>query len=452
MAASAPTPLRPAPVRPQKTGAEIALADTFSAVRAALPGGPEVAARRSAAFDTFADAGLPHRRVESWRYTDLRALMRDAKPLAAPPDAEAKAAAAGAGALLAGVGARRLVIVNGAFVPELSDLAALEPGLSIRAMAEALATGDALVAGQLGQTIASDDAVLAINTALMGDGVVIHVAPGATIARPVELVFVTTGAEAVATFTRSLVVVEDGASATFIETHEGPAGVAYQVNTALEMVVGADAQVERIKVTAEGADAVHLATLLARVDARARFSNTFFTTGGAVVRNQLLIHLAGEGINAHMGGVSLLGGKQHADTMLSVDHAGPACESRESFRAVLDGSSQDIFQGKIAVRQAAQKTDARMLSRALLLTPTAEACNKPELEIFADDVQCGHGCTTGTLDQQLKFYLMARGIPAKTAEALLIQAFVGEVVDAIGNEAVREALTQATQSWLMGRE
>ncbi|MDI4665762.1 Fe-S cluster assembly protein SufD [Xanthobacter autotrophicus] len=440
-----------AQIRPMKTSAELALAETFAAARAILPGGPDVAAQRAAAFGTFADAGLPHRRVEAWRYTDLRALMREARPLAAPPDADAKARAAAAGAMLAGLGFRRLVLVNGAFVPELSDLADLEAGLSIRSMAEALATGDALTA-RLGQTVASSDAVLALNTALMGDGVVLHVAAGTAIERPVELVFVTTEAAPVSMFTRSLAVVEEGASLTLIESHEGPSGVAYQVNTALELVVGAGAKVERVKITAEGADAVHLATVLARVDATATFANTFFTTGGLVVRNQLLAHLAGEAIQARMNGVSLLSGKQHADTLLSVDHAAPAGESRESFRAVLDGAAQDIFQGKIAVRQAAQKTDARMLSRALLLTETAEACAKPELEIFADDVQCGHGCTTGTLDQQLKFYLMSRGIPAKEAEALLIQAFVGEVIDAIGNEGVRTALADATQAWLLGRE
>lgn len=441
-----------ADVRPMKTSAELALAETFASVRAALPGGPEVASKRAAAFDSFAVAGLPHRRVESWRYTDLRTLMRDAKPLAAPPDADAKARAAAGGAMLAGLGYRRLFIVNGAFAPDLSDLAAPEAGLTIRSMADALTSGDAFASSHLGKTVASADPVLALNTALMGDGVVVHVAAGAAIARPIELVFVTTETTPVAMFTRSLVVVDEGASMVLVESHEGPAGVAYQVNTTLELVVGAGANLERVKITNEGNDAVHLATLLARVDANATFANTFFTTGGAVVRNQLLLHLAGEAIKAHMGGVSLLGGKQHADTLLSVDHAGPAGESRESFRAVLDGSSQDIFQGKIAVRQAAQKTDARMLSRALLLTETAEACNKPELEIFADDVQCGHGCTTGTLDQQLKFYLMARGIPAKEAEALLIQAFVGEVLDAIGPEGVRSALTDATQAWLLGRE
>ena len=292
-----------AQIRPMKTSAELALAETFAAARAALPGGPDVAAQRAAAFGTFADAGLPHRRVEAWRYTDLRALMREARPLAAPPDAEAKSRAATAGAMLAGLGFRRLVLVNGALVPELSDLAGLEAGLSIRSMADALTTGDTLTA-QLGQTVASSDAVLALNTALMGDGVVLHVAAGAVIERPVELVFVTTETTPVSMFTRSIVVVEEGASLTLIESHEGPSGVAYQVNTALDLVVGAGATVERVKITAEGSDAVHLATVLARVDATATFANTFFTTGGLVVRNQLLAHLAGEAIHARMNGVS----------------------------------------------------------------------------------------------------------------------------------------------------
>lgn len=147
----------------------------------------------------------------------------------------------------------------------------------------------------------------------------------------------------------------------------------------------------------------------------------------------------------------MLSNQQHSDTSLAVEHLAPNCESRENFRAVLDGRARDVFQGRIAVRREAQKTDARMMTRALLLSDTAEADNKPELEIFADDVQCAHGCTTGNLDEQVKFYLMARGIPEKEAEALLIQAFVGEVLDTIENEGVRDALIEATRVWLKDR-
>lgn len=439
-----------AAVHLMKTPAEQSLAETFAAAEVRLPGTPAVAAGRAAAFARFAARGLPHRRVEAWRYTDLRTLMREAAPLAAPPDAAACARAADKGALFAAVPARRLYVVNGVFVPELSDLAP-EPGLAIGSMAAALAQGDPLVTAHLGQVVPSDDAVLALNTALMGDGVVIHVARGTALARPIHIVHVADLAAPAALVVRSLLVAEEEASVSLIETHEGPADIAYQVNGALEIVVGDGAKVARVKVTAEGSGAQHLASLNVRVGTQAAFSEAGFVLGGALVRNQLAIRLDGADTVAHVCGASLLSGRQHADTTLAMEHAAPRCESREAFRAVLDGAARDVFQGRIAVRQAAQKTDARMMSRALLLSDTAEANAKPELEIFADDVQCGHGCTAGALDANQKFYLMARGIPEKEAEALLIEAFVGEVVDQIEDEAVRDALMGAIRAFLLAR-
>ncbi|MFG1403488.1 Fe-S cluster assembly protein SufD [Xanthobacter sediminis] len=440
-----------AEVRLMKTAAELALADAFAAVKSTLPGDATVAARRTAAFETFASTGLPHRRVESWHYTDLRALVREAPPLAPAPAAEALARAVAACPMLAGIDARRLYVVDGAFAPDISDLAGLEPGLSVTSLATALAAGGELVS-QIGRTVPSDDAALALNTAFMGDGLVIALADGASLSRPLHLVFVTSGTAPTATFTRSLVVMGKGSSALVIESHEGPQGAAYQVNTALEAVVGEGASLERLKITAEGAEALHISTLLARVAGGAKLANANFTVGGAIIRNQMMVQLDGEQIDASLSGVSLLAGKQHADTTLVVEHNAPNGQSREQFRAVVDESARDIFQGRISVRPGAQKTDARMMSRALLLSDTAESDNKPELEIFADDVQCGHGCTTGSLDQQLKFYMMARGIPEKEVEALLIQAFVGEVIDAIGHEGVRAALTDATRNWLIERK
>ncbi len=216
----------------------------------------------------------------------------------------------------------------------------------------------------------------------------------------------------------------------------------------LQLVVGDEAQVDHVKVIREGNAAIHVSTLLANDGARAEFNECGFTTGGAVVRNQQFVLLAGEGTVANLRGLSLLADKQHADTTLAVDHATPGGQSREVFKAVVDDEARAVFQGKITVRQQAQKTDAKMMTRALLLSDNAEADGKPELEIFADDVQCGHGSTTGTLDDQLKFYLMARGIPEKEAAALLIQAFAAEVVETIGHEGVRDALMSAIAGWL----
>lgn len=434
-----------AEVRAIKTPAEQGLSTAYAGARATLPGNGAVAALREDAFRTFEARGLPHRRVEEWKYTDLRALMRDAYPLAGAPDAAAKARAKSAGNVFAGIDCRRLVFVDGAFVPELSDLAE-ETGLTIGSMADALSNGDPLVAAHVGKTFATDDVAVALNTALMGDGAVIRIAAGTALKRPIHLAFAEGHDKPSSAFIRSLVVIEKGAKATIIESHEG--GVS-QINTALELVVGDDTQVDYVKLT--HSRALHVASLLASIGARAIFNSFAFTGDATLVRNQNFIRLAGEGTHAAMRGVSLLRGKDHVDTTLLIEHAAPRCESREQFKSVLDGESHGVFQGKIVVNPHAQKTDAKMLTRALLLSDTAEADNKPELEIFADDVVCGHGATAGALDPGLKFYLMSRGIPEKESEALLIEAFIGETIDEIAHEGIRDALKFAALKWLGAR-
>jgi len=441
-----------AEVRPLKTAAESALAASFATAKGALPGGMAVAALREEAFHRFERAGLPSRRVEDWKYTDLRAAMRDALPLAAVPGATAKARMAGAGTLVAELEARRIVFVDGAFVAELSDLADLEPGLTIGSMAAALAAGDPLIAAHLGKVAPSDDVAVALNTAFMGDGALIAIAAGATLSRPIHLVFGNWGERPAAVFPRSLIVVDEGARAMVVESHEGAAESADQVNAVLELVVGDQAHVDHVKLTGAGAGAVHVWTMMARVGARARFNAFLFTTGAAVVRNQMFVRFEGEDTVAAMRGATLLRGTQHADVTLFAEHAAPACTSREMFKSVLDDSGHAVFQGKIIVRRRAQKTDARMATHALLLTDNAEADNKPELEIYADDVQCGHGATAGALDQDLLFYLKARGIPDKEAETLLIQAFVGEVVEGIEHAGLRDALMDQVTAWLRARK
>ncbi len=439
-----------ADVKVMKTAAETALADTFTQARPLLPGGTAIAAQRAAAFNLFAKEGLPHRRVEDWKYTDLRALMREAKPLASPPDAQAKARAKSAGALLADVECRRLLFVDGAFVPELSDMAALEGGLTVGSLADALAGNDPALAAHLGKLAPSSDVAVALNTALMGDGAVIRIEAGCTIERPLHLIFVASEKPA-AIFVRSLVVVERGARVMLIESHEGPAGSDYQVNAALELFVGDEAHVDHVKIICEGSDALHVSTLAAAVGSRARFNTFTFTAGGAVVRNQLFLKFDGEETVANIRGATLIRGRQHADTTLVVNHIARGCQSREVFKSVLDDEAHGVFQGRIIVRPGAQQTDAKMMTRALLLSERAEADNKPELEIFADDVQCGHGATAGALDEELKFYLMARGIPAAEAEALLIQAFLGEAVEGIEHAGLREALMDHVVAWLKAR-
>ena len=437
-----------AEIRPVKTAAEIGLANLFAATRESLPGGRNIEKVRRGAFERFVAQGLPHSRVEAWKYTDLRRLVRDAKPLAPRPDAIPKEAAINAAAAFAKLGFRRLLIVDGAFLPELSDLADLEPGVSIRATVNGLDADDTDVVLDVG----GDDAAAALNTAFAADGLIIAIDPGVVVARPIHLVFVTTAGTPAAMFTRSSLALGAGAGVTLIETHEGPDRSDYQVNTALRIIVGDGARLDHVKVTSEGGAALHIATLQAEIGAGAAYSEFGLVTGGAVVRNQLFLKLAGERTVANVHQASLLAGRQHADTTLTVDHAAAGSQSREVFKAVVDDEARAVFQGKITVQQGAQQTDARMMARALLLSDEAVANCKPELEIFADDVQCGHGTTTGALDDQLKFYLMARGIPEREAEALLIQAFVGEVIDAIARDDLREALSGKMLDWLKGRD
>ncbi len=440
-----------ADVKVIKTAAETALAHAYSQARERLPGNGAITAQREAAFDLFAKEGLPHRRVEDWKYTDLRALMREAKPLASPPDATAKARAKAAGKLLSDVEARRLVFVDGAFAPELSDVVGLERGLTVRSLGAALADADPVLGSHLGRLAPPNDVAVALNTAFMGDGAMIRITAGSTVARPIHLLFVASEKPA-AMFMRSLVVVEQGARAMLIESHEGPGGSDYQVNAALELFVGDEAHVDHVKIIGEGSDALHVSTLAASIGARARFNSFTFTAGGAVVRNQLFLKFDGEDTVAGIRGATLIKGHQHADTTLVANHIARNCQSREVFKTVLDDEAHGVFQGRIIVRQGAQKTDAKMMTRALLLSDRAEAVNKPELEIFADDVQCGHGATAGALDEELKFYLMARGIPEAEAEALLIQAFLGEAVEGIEHAGLREALMESVAVWLKARD
>ena len=431
-----------------RTQAETGLSQLFERLKGSLPGDLSV---RESAIAGFAERGLPHRRVEEFKYTDLRALMRDAAPLADKPGPADLAVAFNHAKAFTGLSAARLTIVNGHVATELSEAAAFPGGVEVTPLNQALADGHPLLASLGAVAIARDNPIYQLNTAFMADGAVLRVPAGTVVEQPLHLRFVNSGQQAFATATRVLVVVEEGASVTLLESHEGPEGLAYQPNDTIEFVVGDRAVVRHVRLNAEGKDALALSTLTAKLGAEVSFNTINVVTGAHVSRHQVYLTFAGENTTARMDGAALLNGRQHADATLVVDHAVPHCNSREMFKTVLDGESTGVFQGKIIVRPHAQKTDGAMKSDTLLLSDDASMNNKPELEIFADDVVCGHGATCGALDEELLFNLRSRGLPEAEAESLLLQAFLGQALEMVENEAARDALIEVVEGWLAAR-
>jgi Fe-S cluster assembly protein SufD len=422
--------------------------DIFEAARDRLPGTGEVAELRAQAFEAYARAGLPHRRLEDWKYTDLRALMREVLPLAAAPDASALERAKAALASLPAVDAHRLVLVDGVLAPALSNLDALEAGVRVQSLSEILQDNSNAARADLLENGVASGAMIALNAAMATDGAVVTVANGAVLAKPIHIVHVATRSSA-STYTRSFLKLGQAAHATLVESFVAADGAkSYQANDAVIVWLGDDAHLQHVRLMADSADASNITTAVFTIGAKSRLTSFNMTSGGGLSRYQGYLTFAGEGAEASVNGVNLLNERQHADTTLFLDHAVPNCASREIFRAVVDDRAHSVFQGRIIVQPKAQKTDAKMMTRALLLSDEAEADNKPELEIFADDVTCGHGATTGALDESLLFYLRARGLSEKEAQALLIQAFVGEAIESIASDELREVAITIAQRWL----
>jgi len=428
-----------------------ALSDSFAIARDRLPGTGPVAEARRVAFETYDRVGLPHRRIEDWKYTDLRALMREVLPLAPAPDVAALTGAAAALKRHAIDGVRRLVLVDGVFAPKLSDLGDLQKALAVRTLRDVLEAGDARLQAQL---FAPDNSnpMVALNSAMMTDGVVIDVADGAVLTQPLHIVHIAGGTVPAAMFTRSLLRLGKDAGATLVESYIAADGAkGYQAHDSLVVSIGDNSRLDHVRLIEDSREATNISSAVVTLGAHAHLNTFGMASGAALSRYQANIAFAGEGSRVETNGVNLLNGRQHADTTLFMDHAVPNCASREIFRAVVDDRAHSVFQGRIIVQPKAQKTDAKMMTRALLLSDDAEADNKPELEIFADDVTCGHGATTGALDESLLFYLRARGLSEKEAQALLIQAFVGEAIESIINDDLRELAIAAAQRWLEAR-
>lgn len=411
---------------PQRTPAETALIEAFGERLGLLPGDGEVMVQRDGAIEAI-KAGLPTRRVESWHYTDLRRL------LGRVPEFDASASVKAPDPVLEGSGL--VTLINGA----ISGKPSLAEGVSFTALAEKLADGS--VAARLG-TYGSDDTIGAINAAFVADGVSLDIAAGTELGKPVELQNLQAGGQS---HVRMIVNAGAGARAVIVERQSGEgAGLASSVS---QLTVGDGAEVTWLIIQEQPESAQHLAQFKAEIGADARLTLFIMNAGGKLVRQEVHVKVAGEGSDFQLRGVNLLSGDSHTDVTMVLDHTVPHTGSVEVVRNVVTGRAHGVFQGRINVHQVAQKTDARMACNTLLLSDDGEFSAKPELEIFADDVACGHGATVTEIHGDHLFYLMSRGITEKSARGLLVKAFVAEVIEELEDEQIVEALEARLNEW-----
>ena len=403
-----------------------------------------VRALRLSAITRFEGLGFPTTRNEDWHFTSVSPIAEGRFAPLIKPSGRVTAAQLAPFAFSADW--HTLVFVNGRFDAALSGGAALPDGVRVLPLAQAYHELPLLVEQHLGR-IASFDAhsFTALNTAFINDGAVVHVAHDVEVAKPIHLLFVSDGAAAQGTAQpRNLVVIDRHAKATVIESYAGLGNGAYFTNAVTEASIGDGATLTHLKLQRESADAFHVGTLDVR---QARDSHLFsfsFATGAALSRTNIYTELRGTGCGATLNGLYLGDGTQHIDHQTRIEHVEPSCYSRELYKGILDGAAHGVFNGKVYVHPAAQKTDGKQTNNTLLLSRRAQIDTKPELEIFADDVKCTHGATVGRLDETSLFYMKSRGINARTARELLTYAFAADVLETIELAEVREGLESAT--------
>jgi Fe-S cluster assembly protein SufD len=404
---------------------------------------------REEALERFAELGFPTTRDEEWRQTNVEPIARTGfHPAARRLDGIAPRDLARF--TFGNLSCAQLVFLNGTFAPQLSSLGALPRGVRAGNLESALEADRVLIEPHLARYAShSDHAFRALNTAFLRDGAFLHVPRGTVLEAPIQLLFISAArGEKTHSHPRNLILVDDDSQVTILETYAGLGKDVYFTNAVTELVVGSGAVVEHYKLQRESDHAYHVATFQAHIARGGNLTDHSFSLGGALARNDVNAVLAGEGAECTLNGLFLATGQQHVDNHTRIDHAKPRGTSREFYKGVLAEKSHAVFNGRIIVRPDAQKTDSKQTNRNLLLSEEALIDTRPQLEIYADDVKCTHGATIGQLDEEALFYLRARGIDAKAAHALLIQAFASDVTHRVRLEPVRAQLDRLVHQWL----
>jgi Fe-S cluster assembly protein SufD len=416
--------------------------DALSARLAALPallGKGWLATARADALDRLQSMGLPGKRDEYWRYTDPASLV------SADPTPAARFNPGDEAPPFDGLDRLKIVFVDGVFDPQASDDLTLS-GVRIERLATAEAADIHWAQGLYGALEARGQTpvqrpLATLNTAFATDGVLIHVTGQA--AKPVSLVYVHQSDNS-DVILHHCVKLDPGASLTLLEN--GPA--AARLSKVMEVDVAEDASFHHIRLQGRDHERRAVTHLFARLGARSELRSFTLTANGRLTRNEAVIDLAGADARAHLAGAAVGDGDFHHDDTVFITHGAPACESRQVFKKVLMNGAVGVFQGKILVKQGAQKTDGYQISQSLLLDEDSQFLAKPELEIYADDVKCSHGSTSGAIDETALFYLQSRGVPRRSAQALLVLAFLAEAIQEIADEAIAEDIRTRLEGWL----
>jgi Fe-S cluster assembly protein SufD len=384
----------------------------------------------------LAALGFPTVRQEEWRFTNVASI-------ADTPFRLAEKTPTNAAVLIGRVKiprtAARIVILNGQFAPELSSLDALPRGVVAGSLALAIAHNRPEVA-HLGQLPWEHMPMVALNTAFLEDGAFVAIAPQAVVADPIHIIVVNGGAGKTMAHPRTLIVAGANSQATIAQTFLGAAGESHFTNVVTEVSVGEGANLNLCTDQREIDTAYLVSVIQMQLQRNATLRSRVVTLGGKLVRNDIGAVLGGEGAHVDLDGVYLVDGDRLVDNHTTIDHATPNCTSHELYKGILDGKARAVFNGRIIVREDAQKTDAKQTNRALLLSDEATINSNPQLEIFADDVKCTHGAAIGQLDEEAMFYLRARGLTERDARYMLIHAYVGEVLERISIESLRQQL------------
>ncbi len=406
---------------------------------------------RVAAAERFAEQGFPTTKNEEWRFTRVRPLLQH--DFAVPKNVSPS------GLTVEKLQERafddsafyRIVFVDGHFAGHLSSMECPEE-LAIKSLRHSLESDDPLLRKHLAKHAATNtNPFVALNTGYLADGAVIHIAKGASIDKPVHLMFASTAnGDKLMSQPRNLIVAEELARATIVESYLGIGEAAYFTNAVTEIVLAQGAHIEHYKVQKESRTAYHVASLNAHMQRDSSFRTEYVSMGGALVRNDVATVLEGEGIDCRLDGLYIASGHQHVDNHTNIEHASPHCESHELYKGVLAGRARGVFNGKIHVHPDAQKTDAKQSNGCMLLSEDAQINTNPQLEIYADDVKCTHGAFVGQIDEKAVFYLRSRGIKNTDARHMLVQAFANELLERIKVVPLRNRLTADLIAWLSG--